>query len=242
MPTKTFFFDESINMCRAIDRKLGVFTQPLSALQIEPFNLCRSLIDIDVNNQFKLAETDIQIQKDYNTVNLLYGKNASKLNPYIETILKHILFDAGEKSGFITSTSRTVADQARVMYESYLNSDGLKMYGDNGDKVINVGIKAKKEGKSKDEVVQLMMDKINKIGSENVSKHIADPSKYVAVDIAPSQIKNKKAFVKSVEAKIKIGLVKRFLKPEDKKGEKAYHIEIPMPQLGDFINAIQNIV
>ena len=46
------------------------------------------------------------------------------------------------------------------------------------------------------------------------------------IDIAPSSIKNKKAFIKEVKADKRIDQKRFFQPPKD----KAYHIEIPQPK------------
>ena len=114
---------------RSLDHKFGIlcYLNTESTINDTP-------TDIVKKRKFKKSHSsqeDIVVLKEYTDVKLIYEKNATKVNFYVENILKHILFESEEKSGTITSTSRTVADQARVMYESYLNSDGLKMYGNN---------------------------------------------------------------------------------------------------------------
>jgi hypothetical protein len=79
------------------------------------------------------------------------------------------------------------------------------------------------EKKSKSEIVKLMTDKINEIGLEKVTRH-APSSTHETFDIAPSSIKNKKAFVEAIEARVKTGEISTFLKPPV---DPAYHIEIP---------------
>jgi hypothetical protein len=71
-----------------------------------------------------------------------------------------------------------------------------------------------------------MENEIITVGPDKVSKHVADPAKLNVVDIAPSTITDKQAFINAVNEAMKAGLVSKFLQPPT---DPAYHIEIPQP-------------
>lgn len=160
---------------------------------------------------------------------IVFSPDAKKevVSTYTLTVLEEILTKAQLSGVTITSTSRTVEDQARIMFNN-IRSKGVdnqkELYGPNGDKVIDVYVAAKKDGKTDQQIIGLMVDKINELGPGNVSKHIADPQKLNVIDIAPSSITNKSAFVQAVNADKRVS---KFLTPP---ADPAYHLEIPQPQ------------
>ncbi len=178
------------------------------------------------------GDTQVNSAAQTNTASLTFGKNASQagVSAHSRTVLNDILNNSKNSSATITSTARTVEDQARIMYGN-IESQGVakqkQLYGPNGDKVIDVYVKGKAAGKSQMEIRALMVAKINALGPTNVSKHLADPSVLNVVDISPTSIKNRAAFEAAVRADPRVS---KFLTPGD--GDPAYHIEIPQPQNG----------
>lgn len=164
------------------------------------------------------------------TAALTFGKNANQagVSTHSRDVLNDILSNSKNSSATITSTARTVQDQARIMYGN-IESQGVakqkQLYGPNGDKVIDVYVKGKAAGKSQMEIRSLMVAKINELGPTNVSKHLADPAVMNVVDISPASIKNRAAFEAAVRADPRVS---KFLTPGD--GDPAYHIEIPQPK------------
>jgi hypothetical protein len=129
--------------------------------------------------------------------------NQSVVSQKTIDLLKSILKDAGLDSCRITSTSRTLADQARAMYNNIEATSVLrqkKLYGAAGDQVIDVYVVKKAAGKTSEQIKAAMEAKINALGPGNVSRHCADPSVLNVVDIAPSSIANKQAFETAVLA------------------------------------------
>lgn len=174
----------------------------------------------------------IDVCADNSSVKLRYGPNAdsSTVSPYSEKVLQAILDEAGLDSALVTSTTRTPEDQARIMFDN-LESQGvkaqLKLYGAAGDRVIKVYEASKLAGKSPDEIKDDMLDAINRLGPSNVSHHVADPKVSNVIDIAPSSISDKKAFLQALREAEKQGLIsKPFGPPKD----PAYHIEIAQPK------------
>jgi len=161
---------------------------------------------------------------------ITFGTNANQagVSTHSRGVLNDLLQKSKNSSATITSTARTVQDQARIMYGN-IESQGVatqkKLYGPNGDKVIDVYVKGKAEGKSQSEIRALMVAKINALGPTNVSKHLADPAVLNVIDISPNSIKNRAAFEAAVRADPRVS---KFLTPSD--GDPAYHIEIPQPK------------
>jgi hypothetical protein len=102
------------------------------------------------------------------------------------------------------------------------------LYKAPGKAVIDEYVKAKKAGKSNDEIKAAMEAKINALGPENVSHHCADPSRLNVVDISPLSLTNKLAFEKATNAVKAKGTVSKFLTPGN--NDPAYHLEIPQPK------------
>jgi len=156
------------------------------------------------------------------------GRDKSKVSPYSEKVLIDLMKSSGIKTITITSTARTALDQARIMYtnlERHGISHQKRLYGVFGDKIIDEYSSLKSKGKSKFEIINGMMLKINAIGPRKVSKHAGNPKKLNVIDIAPSSIgltvrKKFESFVK------KEPRVSQFFTPPK---DPAYHLEIPQP-------------
>lgn len=163
-------------------------------------------------------------------INIVYGTNAeeSAMTQTAIKTLKEICSQSCIKSVTVTSTARSASDQARVMYEALVKPGGVayskKLYGANGDKVIDIYEESVKKKLSAKDTKKAMLDKINELGPNNVSHHVvSDDGKLCVFDVGPSSIQSdeaKKRFIKEVEAHTK---VTKFLKPP---ADVAYHIEI----------------
>src|SRR5919206_2736504 len=162
-------------------------------------------------------------------VEIKFGSNAKKENVtnFSLKVLEDILQAAGLNSALISSTARTPADQARVMFNN-IESTGVaaqkKLYAAAGDAVIDEYVKAKAAKKTPNEIKAAMEAKIIAIGPTKISHHAADPNVLCVFDVAPSSIAKKAEFEKAV-AKDK--RVSKFLKPPLDPG---YHLEIPQPK------------
>lgn len=151
--------------------------------------------------------------------------NRSSVSTRSLAILQDICVRAGLPGLLITSTSRTPADQARIMYAN-LERHGVAaqkaLYARPGERVIDVYVAGKKAGLSKDKILSDMTAEILLLGPSSVSKHTADPARLNVIDIAPSSIRNKRSFELVVRADPRIS---RFLTPSS--SDPAYHLEIP---------------
>lgn len=160
-----------------------------------------------------------------------YGKNAVPLAPWAEKILDGILVRAGIDNAIVTSTKRSPHDQARIMYAN-LNGPGsdkhayidrqLRLYGDNGDRVIRVFEQQLSMGAAANDAIRAMERKILEIGPQKVSAHCScDPDREV-MDIAPSSIPAVKRPVFGACVANARGVAKFIPFP----GDPAYHIEM----------------
>lgn len=165
---------------------------------------------------------------DQNDITITFGANAKKqdVTDFSLEVLRDILRAAGLKSALISSTARTPADQARVMYNN-LVAKGVahqkKLYAAAGDSVIDVYAASKAAGKNATQIKADMEAKIVAVGPTKVSHHAADPKVLCVFDVAPSSISNKSAFEKAVVADTRVA---KFLTPP---GDPGYHLEIPQP-------------
>lgn len=160
-------------------------------------------------------------------VNIEFGQNANPadVTPYSREVLEGILRAANLKRAVVSSTSRTPKDQARVMYNN-LEAHGVeaqkKLYAAAGDKVIDVYARSKAAGRTPEQIKLDMEEKIKDLGPTNVSKHASDPKVLNVFDVAPSSIKDKRAFEKAVGDDRRVA---KFLTPA--KSDPGYHLEIP---------------
>jgi hypothetical protein len=157
--------------------------------------------------------------------------NQAVVSVYTLGVLTEILNAANIDSCLITSTSRTPADQARIMYNNIVGkgvAPQKALYKAPGKAVIDEYVKAKNARKSADEIKAAMEAKIKALGPDTVSKHCADPAVLNVVDIAPSSLSNKLAFERATNAAKAKGTVSKFLTPGN--NDPAYHLEIPQPR------------
>ena len=167
-------------------------------------------------------------QRKPQDVQITFGESARAdcFTAYSEKVLRDILCAADLKSCTISSTSRTPEEQARVMYEN-IESQGVdaqkRLYAAPGDKVIDVFVRCRADGKSREATISAMTDKIRELGPTTVSRHASDPAVLNVFDVAPSSIRNGVAFERAVRAENRVD-VRHFFKPPDDPG---YHLEIP---------------
>ena len=163
-------------------------------------------------------------------VDLSYGKNVKKDNIQDSSlqVVNDISKSAGVESLKITSAGRDVGDQARIMFNN-LEDGNVIRYRQPGQNVTKVYFESKKANMSSDEIKQAMISEINKYGPGEVSRHMADPSKFTVLDIAPSSIDatKRKAFMGAIKEAQSKGLITQFLHPGNS-SDRAYHIVIPV--------------
>lgn len=143
----------------------------------------------------------------------------------ISQLTRTILEEVGEASAntdiTITSTARTPAEQARIMYgniERTGAAEQLGIYANAGDQVINVYTAGKNAGKSQAQIISAMEAKINELGPSTVSKHLADPSVMNTFDVSIRRLANPDQFRMQMQRRPELH------KLLNENG--AYHIEI----------------
>jgi len=160
-----------------------------------------------------------------------FGPNArgADVTAFSHQVLRDIMRRAGVTSVVISSTSRSPADQARVMManlERFGVAHQLRLYGPAGDRVIEVYRQAKQAGRDAAAIKALMATEIVRVGPTRVSRHAADPRVLNVFDVAPSSVARRDAFEQAVRAERRVA---KFLTPP---GDPGYHLEIPQPQQG----------
>jgi N-acetylmuramoyl-L-alanine amidase len=157
-----------------------------------------------------------------------FGENARADD--VTVFSRDIVIDVMRKAGLahlvISSTSRSPADQARVMFNN-LERFGIDhqkaLYGAAGDQVIEVYRRAKRDGQSAAEIKRLMTNEIVRVGPTRVSRHASDPNVLNVFDVAPSSVSRRAAFEQAVRADRRVA---KFIVPPSDPG---YHLEIPQP-------------
>jgi len=151
------------------------------------------------------------------------------VSEYSRLVLTDIMRKAGVPSILVTSTARTPADQARIMYEN-IERYGVEhqklLYSKYGDQVIDEYSKYKSKKHHKQFIISMMQAKIIALDPSKISNHVADPMKLNVIDIAPSSINPslRSLFVKAVLGEKRVA---KYLGPPK---DPAYHLEIPQPE------------
>lgn len=160
---------------------------------------------------------------------IVFGPNAksSDVTPYSLGVLRDVMAAAKVAKVIISSTQRSPADQARVMYNN-LETQGVaaqkKLYKEPGQAVIDVYVAGKAAGKTADAIKAEMTAKINELGPMTVSHHAADPKLLNVFDVAPSSVSDPNDFQAAAKADARVS---KFLTPPNDPG---FHFEIPQPQ------------
>lgn len=155
-------------------------------------------------------------------------RDSGNISSYSKKVIEDIMTKSGIPMVTVTSAARTPSEQARIMYEN-IERHGVnhqkKLYGPQGDQVIDVYSSLKAQGKSQAEIVSAMTGEILGVSPGRVSRHAADLRKINVVDIAPSSISLalRKKFEVAVRGDPRVS---KLLTPP---GDPAYHIEIPQP-------------
>ena len=132
-----------------------------------------------------------------NTINLT-GRSVKQgdISDKSASVVNDAMVAAGDNEVNITSGKRTAKDQARIMYNN-LEGTGKgkgvdaqkKLYGPNGDKVIDTYVYSKKMdifGKvDPSQIMQSMETQIIQLGPETVSKHCSNDANLNVFDVDP---------------------------------------------------------
>ncbi|MPW27791.1 hypothetical protein F9L16_02125 [Agarivorans sp. B2Z047] len=165
------------------------------------------------------------------------AESARIVSEYSKKVIKLALKEAGMKHAVITSTLRTPAQQAAIMYRNAKANlqKQYRLYGSVGDRVLDVYAENSSKGKS--EVIKLMEEKIlAELASGNrTSKHCVSISDYKnlnIIDIGVNSTRaasldsfNKVKFTNALKALKTEGYISGFI-DETSKSNQCWHIEI----------------
>jgi hypothetical protein len=160
---------------------------------------------------------------------ITFAANAdpAALTAHSKEVLTDILRRARIARALISSTVRSPAEQARVMYGN-LERNGVehqkRLYGRGGDRVIDAYAREKGAGASPDAILRAMAETIREVGPENVSRHSGDPRVLGVFDVAPSSLSDRVGFEHAVREERRVS---KFLLPP---ADPGYHLEIPQPR------------
>lgn len=157
-----------------------------------------------------------------------FGPNAkaSDVTEFSRGVLLDIMRAANVTSVKVSSTSRSPADQARVMFanlEQFGVAHQRALYGPSGDRVIDVYARSKSAGSGVAAIRAAMTAEILRIGPTRVSRHAADPRVLNVFDVAPNSVARTQAFELAVRSEPRVA---KFLTPP---ADPGYHLEIPQP-------------
>ncbi len=158
-----------------------------------------------------------------------FGPNAKQdvVSSYTRDVLSGLMRTAGVDRVVITSTYRSVEDEARVMYAN-VEKQGvdheLKLYAKPGREVIKEYARSKDAGNPPERIIDDMVHKIKELGSTNVSHHNADPALLSVFDISPRSVTKQGDFEAAINAERKVS---KFFKPPQ---DSSYHLEVPQPK------------
>lgn len=156
-----------------------------------------------------------------------YGPRAKPLRKHSLDVLRSIMRVSGIDFLIVSSTARTVEDQARIMFAN-LQTHGVDsqrmLYGPFGDQVITVYSACQAKKMAPDAIRAAMECEIRRIGAHKVSKHCADPDVLEVFDVSPASLRpaNRVAFERAVRDEKRVS---KFLTPAAH--DPAYHFEVP---------------
>lgn len=152
------------------------------------------------------------------TVTIVYADRARKAPTEVEAVLREVAAAAGVAELLLTSTARTVADQARIMTELVASRGATyahDLYGAAGDAVI---VAIARGGQSAGEAeIRAQMAR-----GQVVSRHVENAD-YYAVDVSPRRLGD--ALGAFVDAARRHARVRKVIPPP---GDPAVHVEIAL--------------
>lgn len=159
---------------------------------------------------------------------IAFGPNArdADVTAFSRQVLTDVMRRAGLASVTISSTSRSPAEQARVMFnnlERFGVAHQKALYGAAGDGVIEVYRSSKRDGLPASAIKARMEREIVRVGPTRVSRHASDPNILNVFDIAPSSVARRPDFERALRTESRIS--KTIFSPND----PGYHLEIPQP-------------
>ena len=163
--------------------------------------------------EFDIKCNCLSSNSDNNGVTLHF-EGVTAVETALSTKTKNILKEVGKASGnydiYITSTARTSHDQARIMYENCENTGAniqKGIYAASGDLVIDVYTAGKNAAISQEQIITNMENKINELGPEKVSKHLANPDVLNTFDISYGKLTDKTKFLTEINKRSELDIV-----------------------------------
>lgn len=159
----------------------------------------------------------------------------SRVSAHSLAVLKRLLVAAGCAGCLITRATATPEEQARVMYELIENHGGMDggvtyargLWLAPGQRVVDTYVFWHHAGRS--ECIGAMAATIRAVGPEKVSHHCGDPLLVNVLDIAPSSLEDREAFLLAAHEELRPGgALSKLLTPADH--DPADHLEIPQPR------------
>ncbi len=145
----------------------------------------------------------------------------SGISQRTRTVLEEVGAASKNNDIYITSTARTPADQARIMYDNIARTGAAEqkgIYANAGDQVIDVYTAGTNAHKTEAQIIQDMEAKINELGPSSVSKHLADPNVMNTFDVSIRRLTNPNDFKTEMQKRSELHQLL------DENG--AYHVEI----------------
>src|SRR6266568_5962093 len=158
-----------------------------------------------------------------------FGPNAKQdvVSTYTRDVLSGVMRTAGVDRVVITSTYRTVEEEASVMYAN-VEKQGvdheLRLYAKPGREVIKEYARSKGAGNPPERIIDDMGHKIKELGSTNVSHHNWDPAVLSVFDISPRSVAKQGDFEEAINGERRVS---KFFKPPQ---DSSYHLEVPQPK------------
>jgi hypothetical protein len=204
---------------------------PRSRSRKEPFNSTRNTAKPSFLSGRTVADEPVADAEGLEASaepDIRFGPNAKSadVTEFSRGVLRDIMRRAGLSRVTVSSTSRSPAEQARVMFnnlERFGVAHQKALYGPAGDLVIEVYRKAKEAGRGAAAIKALMTDEIVRVGPNRVSRHAADPKVLNVLEISPSSVSLRQEFEHAVRQDARVS---RFITPPMDPG---YHLEIPQP-------------
>lgn len=158
-----------------------------------------------------------------------FGPNAKQdvVSTYTRDVLSAVMQRSGVDRVVVTSTYRTVEEEARVMYANVERrgvDHELNLYAKPGREVIKEYARSKGAGNPPERIIDDMVHKIKELGAYNVSHHAADPAVLSVFDIAPRSVVKQGEFEAAITAEHRVS---KFFKPPQ---DSSYHLEVPQPK------------
>lgn len=178
------------------------------------------IVESETTNSVSNITEEVIIEQQQREVNISFGANAnsSSISEYTKDILRRVGAATENYQIDITSTARSPYDQARIMYNNIVRdiNEQRRIYRQPGQEVIDVYESESNLGRTREQIITAMKNKIVELGPSTVSHHCADSNVINVFDIAISTLTNAEQFLTNIKTEADKVLVEN----------RCYHIEI----------------